>query len=111
MNRIYFDTFENSYTFEKDNFAPPERYFKVTPLLEDYIYMEIWAVDSEEEDFMSRISISYTKMDIENDKVSYLRTAIAEKYSIKLLYMVRWVIPKEEYDKIYKEVISNVYEK
>lgn len=104
MNRIYFDTFENSYTFEKDIFAPPERYFEVIPLLEDYMYTEIWAVDSEEEDFAQRISISYTKMDIENDEVTYLRDAIANEYSIKLLYMISWGIPKKEYDKIYKRL-------
>lgn len=104
MSRIYFDTFENSYTFEKDSFAPPERYFEVIPLLEDYMYTEIWTVDSEEEDFAPRISISYAKMDIENDIVSYLRKAIANEYSIKLLYMTRWAIPKEEYDKILKEI-------
>ena len=95
-NKIYFDTFANTYVTEKDVYAPPERYYEISPSEDVDAYVETWATN-----IGLLLDIAYTDLDIENKHISSIRKSIAKEISVELLYLVEYSIPKNKYDEIY----------
>lgn len=90
---IYWDNFANEATTERDVFAPPERYINIHCGDEEYI--EKWFVGK-----TGLLILTYTVEDFRAGKTWDIRTALAEKNDVRLLYMTDWTVPMEHYKKL-----------
>ena len=97
IDKLYYDHFTNSYVFEKDEIAPPERYILLLRGTGES-YIESWYVDTE----LSRCLNIMFNADEYNDPM--LRQGVikhmCEENRCKLVRLRYIVIPGKKFDEI-----------
>lgn len=91
---LYWDNFANAVVTDIEEIAPPERYTQVIEGANE-TFIEKWSCGNG-----LYLDIAYTKferkMGLENRK----RHIMAEEHGVKLLYIERWTVPKDHYERI-----------
>ena len=95
LDKIYYDSFEDSYVLTKDVIAPPERYIP-TYKGENGIYIESWEVNDHKNCCMN-IAFNENNYYDTNNHYAILRNMM-EKNHCKLTRLRYFVIPEHKFD-------------
>lgn len=97
IESLYYDTFANEYTLNKDYFAPPERYIKTYRGEKDY-YIECWNCESN--DGKSRINVTFYREEYCDPMMHKIKLESAQKqHDCSLTSLNSWTIPDDIFDK------------
>jgi len=98
--RMYYDTRYGRYclpSHEDLRSAPPERFIKIIRGIPD-TYTESWVTQEPEREC---ISLAYSSEDSAGDA----RASISNQHDVKLAYLVRKMIPPDEFDGYWNQFI------
>lgn len=95
INEIYYDNFYDDCDLKKESedTSPPERY--TTVIRGDTVYVETWYVGDG-----YQLDIGYTQIDVDEHHVGLIRQMRAEEAGVKLLYMKRYFVPSDYFDRL-----------
>lgn len=94
---MWYDTFANEYTKEREGFAPHERYILVFRGIIEHIYKESWWVGDNK-----AIDIAYTDEQYDAGESNLIVKEVAKANGANLLRRRHWTLPPERYDKLEK---------
>lgn len=99
---VFYDRFAQEFTTERDNFAPPERYYEIICNRDSgdrklNLNVEKWITKSGK-----YVYISYSDDDIISGKINTLRKEIEDINNDKLSYMISYKIPEKKYNELIK---------
>ena len=107
-NKIYYDSFANEYTLNKEAITPPERYLVTLKGNGDDIYIETYQNSQGE-----RLDVAYCKDDVKENRVNDIRFEQFKRhnYEWQRATMIRWVIPSDLFDEYWDRFIKDEKQK